>query len=59
MDDEFNAQTEHRLIGEMRRALGETVRFTVHKAPRLPQEKNGKYRFSICKVDTLYQPAAR
>jgi len=57
-DEKFTPESEARLEAEMRRAFGE-VKVRINKGDRLQQEKNGKYRFAICRVPTRYQEAAR
>jgi phenylacetate-CoA ligase len=57
-DEKFSSDTESRLKAEMRRAFGD-VSVTIHKGDKLEQEKNGKFRFAICRVATRYQEAAR
>lgn len=57
-DGQFSSETERRLVDEMRRAFG-PVSVTVNRGDRLPQERNGKYRFAICRVASRYQAAAR
>lgn len=50
-DSGFDAAAEAELVGEMRRAMGEGIDFEVRRLTRLEQERNGKYRFAICRVD--------
>ena len=57
-DQNFTPETERRLIDEMRRAFGQ-VAVIIKSGDQLQQEKNGKYRFAICRVATRYQEAAR
>jgi phenylacetate-CoA ligase len=54
-DDRYDAASERRLLAEMTRALGEGMEFRIEKAARLEQSRNGKYRFSICRVPHSYQ----
>jgi phenylacetate-CoA ligase len=54
-DDNYGPETERRLVGEMKRALGAVVRCTIAPLPAIKQEKNGKYRFCICRVTSEYQ----
>ncbi len=57
-DDKFTDETERRLTAEMERAFGD-VKVRINRGDKLQQEKNGKYRFAICRVATRYQEAAR
>jgi phenylacetate-CoA ligase len=58
-DDKYGEPTRQALTEEMRRVFGEGVAVTVRAGDRIHQEKNGKYRFAICRVSTRYQEAAR
>ncbi|PUA27560.1 MAG: hypothetical protein B0W54_13425 [Cellvibrio sp. 79] len=47
---EYNAETDSHLIDEFRQVFGSSVSFVINDVPAIPQEKSGKYRFSICKI---------
>jgi phenylacetate-CoA ligase len=56
-DPGYGPTSERALLNEMRTALGEGIRFSIHLVTRVQQEKNGKYRFAICRVEDAYQAA--
>ena len=47
---EFTEQTDTLLLEELKSVFNEDVGFTIVNKAKIPQEKSGKYRFSICKV---------
>jgi len=47
---EYSAETDLHLIDEFRGVFGNSVSFIINDVPTIPQEKSGKYRFSICKI---------
>lgn len=47
---EFTEGTDTELIKEFRQVFGDAVSFDIRDTPTIPQEKSGKYRFSICKI---------
>lgn len=47
----YGPQTEVELLRVMKGVFGDEVDISVVKLERIPQEKNGKYRFAICKVE--------
>lgn len=49
-DLQYSEDSERRLLSEMSIAFGGGVKFTIRKITQLEQEKNGKFRFSICRV---------
>jgi phenylacetate-CoA ligase len=55
-DDQYGPAAEKRLVQEIKRVLGPEMRVAVNRRPRLDQERNGKYRFAICRVPSAYQP---
>lgn len=57
-DGRYNGETEAALAAELKRVLGEEVRIDIHRAERLQQDRNGKYRFAICRLPNRYQEAA-
>ena len=57
-DGNFGPETERRLREEIRKVFG-SVTVSIRPGNALVQEKNGKYRFAICRVGTAYQEAAR
>lgn len=48
--NEFTPATDTALIAEFSHIFGPDVVFTINNVEKIPQEKSGKYRFSICKV---------
>lgn len=57
-DDVFSEDSERRLKSEIASVFG-SIEIDVRRFQRLPQETNGKYRFSICRLPSVYQEAAR
>jgi len=53
----YNEASRRALEDEFRQVFGESVRLEIRKVEAIPQEGNGKYRFSICKVPAL-KPSA-
>ena len=53
--DEVSRREIARLVTER---FGPTMRHTVEMVDRIPQERSGKYRFSICRLDTSARPPA-
>lgn len=49
-DARYTPETEKALLDELRAALGSEILYTLNRVSRLEQERNGKYRFAICKV---------
>lgn len=49
---DWEARTEEALTEALRDALGEDLTVVCHFRDSIPQEPNGKYRFSICRVAT-------
>lgn len=47
---EYNEETDSYLIDEFRQVFGDGVSFIINDVQAIPQEKSGKYRFSICKI---------
>lgn len=47
---EFNQQTDPALIAELREVFEPSINLIIKDVEKIPQEKSGKYRFSICKV---------
>ncbi|HTF96259.1 MAG TPA: hypothetical protein VL995_09015 [Cellvibrio sp.] len=47
---EFTVDTDKELINEFRHVFGDDVSFEIRDTLKIPQEKSGKYRFSICKI---------
>lgn len=47
---EYTDNTDKSLLEEFRIVFGENVSFDIRDTDKIPQEKSGKYRFSICKV---------
>jgi len=56
-DDRYDPSSEKALLKEMAAALGRLT-FDVHKRDRLDQDRNGKYRFAVCRVENRYQGPA-
>lgn len=57
-DEAFTAQSMQKLLKAMQEVFGSQTSFEITIGNQLKQEKNGKYRFSICHVSTPYQLAA-
>ena len=47
---EFNEQTDTLLLNEFNLVFGSSVTIVINDVEKIPQEKSGKYRFSICKL---------
>jgi phenylacetate-CoA ligase len=53
-DGEYGAETEAGLIDELKRSVGEHNSIRIEFVPRIPQERSGKYRFAISKVQNPF-----
>lgn len=47
---EYQADTDTALTAELHRVFGPEVQIDIRDVAKIPQEKSGKYRFSICKI---------
>ena len=47
---EYTAATDQSLIDEFTRVFGSGIQLLINDVEKIPQEKSGKYRFSICKL---------
>jgi len=47
---EYGPDSERALIEELRTVFGPGINFRAEYVQRIPQERSGKYRFSICRV---------
>ncbi|MFO1390361.1 phenylacetate--CoA ligase family protein [Cellvibrio sp.] len=47
---EYTLATDNELVAEFQRVFGSDVNFIINDVRKIPQEKSGKYRFSICKI---------
>lgn len=47
---EYQAATDVALEEEFHQVFGDHVRLIINDVDKIPQEKSGKYRFSICKI---------
>lgn len=47
---DFSAASEAALLAELRGVFGDGIAFRTQFLERMPQERSGKYRFSICQV---------
>jgi phenylacetate-CoA ligase len=47
---EYTQQTDPALIAELREVFEPSINLVIKDVEKIPQEKSGKYRFSICKV---------
>lgn len=47
---EYQPTTDAELTAELQRVFGNQVHFLIKDVSAIPQEKSGKYRFSICKI---------
>lgn len=47
---EYTPATDAALLTEFSHVFGSDVTLVIHDVDKIPQEKSGKYRFSICKV---------
>ncbi|MFT5249012.1 MAG: phenylacetate-CoA ligase [bacterium] len=48
---EYSVETDKRLIEEFTVVFGEEVKYVITDVNSIPQEKSGKYRFSICEIN--------
>lgn len=46
----YDSNSEQRLLNEFKNVFGDTVHIEINYVDRIPQESNGKFRFSICKI---------
>lgn len=47
---EYTPATDEELLREFRQVFDENVELLIKDVAKIPQEKSGKYRFSICKI---------
>jgi phenylacetate-coenzyme A ligase PaaK-like adenylate-forming protein len=47
---DYTAESERALLDELRSVFGPGITFRAEYVERIPQERSGKYRFSICRV---------
>ncbi len=47
---EFTSKTDEDLLAEFGQVFGNQVSLVIKEVEKIPQEKSGKYRFSICKI---------
>jgi phenylacetate-CoA ligase len=47
---DFDAGTEQSLLAEFRAVFGPGINISARYLERIPQERSGKYRFSICRI---------
>jgi phenylacetate-CoA ligase len=47
---DYSADSERALLKELRGVFGPGINFRAEYVERIPQERSGKYRFSICRV---------
>ncbi len=47
---EYTNETDELLIAEFRQVFDQDVSLVINNVEKIPQEKSGKYRFSICKI---------
>lgn len=47
---EYTPSTDAQLIAEFREVFDASVNLIINDVEKIPQEKSGKYRFSICKI---------
>jgi phenylacetate-CoA ligase len=47
---DFSAGTEQSLLAEFRTVFGPGINVSARYLERIPQERSGKYRFSICRI---------
>ena len=47
---DFSAATEQALLSEFRTVFGPGINIRAEYVERIPQERSGKYRFSICRI---------
>ncbi len=48
--NEYTAATDKELLAEFGEVFGDRVNLIINDVKKIPQEKSGKYRFSICKI---------
>lgn len=53
-DPDYNAETEHALIEEFKHSVGEHNDVRVEFVTAIPQERSGKFRFAISKVQNPF-----
>jgi len=47
---DYSNETDKLLTGELQAVFGGETVITIHDIDRIPQQDNGKYRFSICNL---------
>lgn len=47
---DYNKDTDPALLQEFREVFGPSTQLIINDVDKIPQEKSGKYRFSICKI---------
>jgi phenylacetate-CoA ligase len=47
---DYSADSERALLEELRGVFGPGINFRAEYVERIPQERSGKFRFSICRV---------
>jgi len=47
---EYDARTEAVLVSSLQEYLGSEVTVAINRVAQIPQEKSGKYRFTICRI---------
>jgi len=47
---DFSAATEQALLSEFRTVFGPGINIRAEYVAHIPQERSGKYRFSICRI---------
>jgi phenylacetate-CoA ligase len=47
---EYSPETDQELLREFRQVFNENTELVIKDVAKIPQEKSGKYRFSICKI---------
>lgn len=47
----YDSNSERQLINEFKNVFGENVDIKLNYVDRIPQESNGKFRFSVCKIE--------
>jgi phenylacetate-CoA ligase len=50
-NENYNEKSRFELIREFKKVFGNKTNLHIHLVDKIKQEKSGKYRFSICKVD--------
>lgn len=53
-DNRYSSSTDQGLRQEMESIFGREIKVSIEMRSGLPQERNGKYRFSICKIRNVY-----